>query len=139
VGLTAGHDHGDLIRAVLEGVAFNLKIVRDTLRRQSMNVTQMRVTGGGAESSLWRQIFADIFEEKMHIADLREGANPLGAAIIAGVGLGIFEDFSVIERLNPITGVHEPTADPDTREKYRFLYDRFNEAYTLLVPLFDKL
>jgi xylulokinase len=139
LGLTAAHNHGDLIRAVMEGVAFNLKIIRNTLRQQHVNITQLRITGGGAESSLWRQIFADIFEEEIHIANLREGANPLGAAIIAGVGLGVFDDFSVIETLNPITGVHEPSKDPEIGKGYRFLYDRFNEAYTLLVPLFDKL
>jgi xylulokinase len=139
LGLTAHHTRADLIRAVMEGVAFNLRVVRDTLRQEHVDVTQMRVTGGGAESSLWRQIFADIFNERIHISSLREAANPLGAALIAGVGVGIFEDFSVVEKLNPVTGVHEPVRDPEIRERYDFLYERFNESYTLLLPLFGKL
>ena len=139
LGLTANHTRGDLIRSVMEGVAYNLKIIRDAMHRENMDITQMRVTGGGAESSLWRQIFADVFNERIHVSRLREGANPLGAAIIAGVGLGIFDDFSVIEKLNPITGVQEPNGDRTIGERYGFLYERFNEAYTLLLPLFEKL
>lgn len=139
VGLTAGHTRADLIRAVMEGVAYNLKIIRDALAGQQVPVEQMRAIGGGAESALWRQIIADVFQEAVHVPALREEANPLGAAILAGVGAGLFPDFRVIERLNPVTLVQEPRRDPQIRGCYEKLFALFNRTYEALEPIFGQL
>ena len=132
VGLTAGHGRGDLIRAVMEGVTFNLKIIREALKGQDASIREMRAVGGGAESPLWRQILADVFGEPIHVPTLLEGANPLGAALIAGVGVGLFQDFSVVDRLNPIVSVQEPSGDPAVGETYARLFAAFEQAYRAL-------
>lgn len=139
IGLTAGHGRGELIRAVMEGVAFNLKIIREALKGQDASVRQMRAVGGGAESRLWRQILADVFGEPIHVPALLEAANPLGAAVIGGVGVGLFADFGVVDRLNPIVQVQEPSEDPAIRERYERLFAVFEQAYRALVPVFDEL
>jgi xylulokinase len=139
VGLTAGHGRGDLIRAVMEGVTFNLKIIREALRGQDASIREMRAVGGGAESPLWRQMLADIFGEAVRVPALLEGANPLGAALIAGVGIGLFKDFSIAERLNPIVTVQEPSGDPAVGKTYARLFAAFEQAYQALVPVFDAL
>jgi xylulokinase len=99
----------------------------------------MRAVGGGAESLLWRQILADVFGEAVHVPALLEGANPLGAAVIGGVGVGLFPDFGIVDRLNPILQVQEPSADPEVRETYARLYRVFDQSYRALAPVFEAL
>jgi xylulokinase len=139
VGLTASHGRGDLIRAVMEGVAFNLKIIREALKSSDASIREMRAVGGGAESSLWRQILADVFGEPFQVPALLEAANPLGAAVIGGVAIGMFADFGIVDRVNPILQTQEPSADPEIRARYQRLFGVFEQAYRALVPVFDAL
>jgi xylulokinase len=139
IGLTAGHGRGDLIRSVMEGVIFNLKIIREALKGEDATIREMRAVGGGAESPLWRQILADIFGEAVHVPTLLEAANPLGAAVIGGVGVGLFADFGIVDRLNPIVRVQTPSEDPVIRERYARLFEVFEQAYQALLPVFDAL
>jgi xylulokinase len=139
VGLTAAHGRGELIRAVMEGVAFNLKVIREALKSEDASIREMRAVGGGAESPLWRQILADVFGEAVHVPAMLEGANPLGAAVIGGVGVGLFPDFTVVDRLNPIVAVQEPAEDPQVRERYARLFGVFEQTYQALLPVFNAL
>jgi xylulokinase len=139
VGLTASHSRADMIRAVMEGVAYNLKIIRDALRSQGTPIEEMRIIGGGAESQLWRRIFADIFQETLWVPELREAATTLGAAVIGGVGIGLFEDFDVIEKLNPVKFSEKPTTDSKILDRYEDMYRQFNKIYDLLCPVFDEM
>jgi len=139
VGLTASHSRADMIRAVMEGVSYNLKIIRDALRSQGTRIEEMRIIGGGAESQLWRQIFADVFRESLRAPELREGATTLGAAVVGGVGVGLFENFSIIEKLNPIRFIEEPSADEQVLDRYDNLFQLFNNVYEVLCPVFEKM
>ena len=139
VGLTASHSRSDMIRAVMEGVGYNLKIIRDALRSQGTRIEEMRIIGGGAESQLWRQIFADIFRESLRAPELREGATTLGAAVVGGVGVGLFENFSIIEKLNPTQFIEEPNADEQVLNRYDNLFQLFNTVYEVLCPVFEKM
>lgn len=87
VGLTLQTDRGDLTRAVLEGVAFTLRDVLDTLTQNELEVNKLMITGGGAQSEIWRQIVADILHLPLNSS---EGDSCLGAAILAGVGVDLF-------------------------------------------------
>lgn len=139
VGLTASHSRADMIRAVMEGVSYNLKIIRDALRSQGTCIEEMRIIGGGAESQLWRQIFANVFREPLRVPELREGATTLGAAVVGGVGVGLFENFSIIEKLNPIEFIEEPSADEQVLNRYDNLFQLFNTVYEVLCPVFEKM
>ncbi len=84
VGLTVRHTQAHLTRAVLEGVAFGLKDSFDLMKSVGLSsIRQVRVSGGGAKSLLWRQILADIFDAELVTVNTTEGA-AFGAALLAG-------------------------------------------------------
>lgn len=94
VGLTIRHGREHLTRSVLEGVAFALKDSFTLIGRAGLGqVEQVRVSGGGARSSLWRQIMADVFAAPLATVNTTEGA-AYGAALLAGVGAEVFADIS---------------------------------------------
>lgn len=89
VGLTSEHDIGDMARAVMEGVAFNLRQLLDITRATGVTVEQMRLIGGGARSAVWQQIIADAFEMPVSPLESAEGT-AIGAALLAATGVGAF-------------------------------------------------
>jgi xylulokinase len=93
-GLNIKHDKRHMIRAVLEGVAFNLGLILDIFSEQGVRLQSMRVIGGGARSSLWCQIFADVYGIPIEQGELVEEATSVGAAVAALVGSGLWSDFS---------------------------------------------
>lgn len=95
VGVHGWHDRGDLIRAVIEGIAFNHRVHVDALR-EGFRPTEARLTGGISRSPLYAQVFADALGLPVTVTDTDEAA-AWGAALCAGAGVGLFPD---------------PTADP---------------------------
>lgn len=91
VGLAASHHRGHVIRAILEGVAFSLRDSLEILREMGVPVSAIRVGGGGARSPLWRQIQADVYGQDVETVQAEEGA-AYGAALLAGVGAGVWPD-----------------------------------------------
>ena len=85
VGLTASHTRAHVIRAILEGVAFSLRDTFTIFQEIEVPVQTIRLGGGGARSSLWRQIQADAYGQPVEIVEAEEGA-AYGAAILAGIG-----------------------------------------------------
>jgi xylulokinase len=85
IGLTASHTRGHIVRAILEGVAFSLKDTFTIFDEMNVPVKSIRLGGGGARSSLWRQIQADVYGREVEIVEAEEGP-AYGAAILAGVG-----------------------------------------------------
>jgi xylulokinase len=85
VGLTASHTRADVIRAILEGVAFSLRDTFSIFGEMKVPVRSVRLGGGGARSALWRQIQADVYGHEVEIVEAEEGA-AYGAALLAGVG-----------------------------------------------------
>ncbi|MGE4484635.1 MAG: FGGY-family carbohydrate kinase [Oscillospiraceae bacterium] len=136
VGLSMTTARDDILRSVLEGVGYNLKVIMDIME-QSVPIGDVIAIGGGAKSDVWLQILSDIWQKPLSVPRYLEEATSLGAAVCAGVGTGIFKDFSVIERLNPIERKIIP--NPQTREIYNKLFAAFNEAYDGLIPTFSML
>ena len=88
VGLTVRHTRDHMSRAVLEGVAFGLRDSMELIRQAGLGaIQQVRVSGGGAKSPLWRQILADVMDAELVTVNTTEGA-AFGAALLAGVGAG---------------------------------------------------
>jgi xylulokinase len=85
VGLTASHTRAHVIRAILEGVAFSLRDAFTIFGEIEVPAKTIRLGGGGARSTLWRQIQADVYGQRVEIVEAEEGA-AYGAAILAGVG-----------------------------------------------------
>ncbi len=87
VGLTASHTRAHIIRAILEGVTFSLRDTFEIFRELNVPIKTIRLGGGGARSSLWRQIQADVYGRPVELIQAEEGA-AYGAALLAGVGGG---------------------------------------------------
>ncbi len=136
VGLGASHTNTQMLRSVMEGVGFNLKLILEALENGT-HTEEVILIGGGAKSITWLQILADIWQKKIVVPKYLEEATSMGAAICAGVGLGEFSDFSVISRFNPKERVIEPNSE--NKEIYDKLYRIFNEAYDSLEAIYNKL
>ncbi|MGQ9814277.1 MAG: xylulokinase [Candidatus Roseilinea sp.] len=137
VGLSMAHGRAEMARAVLEGVAFNLRWILDTLQSQGASIQRMSVIGGGAKSAVWRQMLADIYGVPLLRPRLDATATALGAAIAGGIGVGLFSGFDVVARLIPVTEAEQPIADHVQR--YAALYPLFQQVYAALEPVFDRL
>ena len=137
VGLTIRHTQAHMIRAVLEGVTFNLRVILDAFTRQGSQVGAMRLIGGGAIGRFWNQIMADIYEMPVHRLAILEEATSMGAAVAGGVGVGLYPDWNIIEQMNEVREVIQPNAD--NYATYRKTYDIFNATYDALVPIYDMI
>ena len=127
VGLTVRHGLAHLTRAVLEGVSFGLRDSLELIRAAGgADPTEIRASGGGTQSPVWRQILADVLNADVRTVATAEGAAQ-GAAMLAAIGAGWFADASTVSaawlRLNPPT---VPSADVarynETYAHYRALY-----------------
>jgi len=134
VGLGRHHGQDHLTRAVLEGVAFNLATCIGAFREHGQPVDRVDAIGGGAASGTWLQILADVWGCPVRRRSVVEEANSLGAAITAGVGVGVFADFSVARKLSEVLDIFEP--DADRHAAYRASHRRFVDAYARLEPWF---
>ena len=121
--MTLANTRGDMIRSVLEGVAFNLRRALDILRRYADTGESVMIYGGGAKSKVWKQIFADIFECAIEGAKISQSTAALGAVVLAGVGTGIFENFDVVKKFSEAADRYEP--NPMNISEYRKYYELF--------------
>ena len=97
----------------------------------------MIVIGGGAKGAVWRQMMADIYNLEVRRPNYLEEATSMGAAVIAGIGAGVFKDFDVVERFITIEDVHVP--DPAAREKYLQMMPIFEACYHSLCDVYQRL
>ena len=97
VGLKMETSRAEIFRSVYEGVAFNLEIILK-LVMGNLELKDIVMTGGGAKSRVWCQIFADIYNLSIKIPNHIEEATSIGAAVTAGVGLGVYDSFDGIDR-----------------------------------------
>ncbi len=133
IGLTASHDRRHLVRAVLEGVAYSLKDSFNILREQGLSIEQMRATGGGAKSVIWRQIIADILGVELVTTNATEGP-AFGAALLAGVASGVYP--SVKDACEQTVRVVERTEPRMENEHvYAAGYERYKKLYPALKPI----
>jgi xylulokinase len=137
IGLAMPHSQAELARAVLEGVAFNLRYILDIIREQGTPVEVMHLIGGGSRSALWRQILASIYNLPLAVVSLFSESTALGAAIAGGVGVGLYPDYTVARELVSIQAAEKP--NPAHLARYEALYGLFKEAYLALGPIYEKL
>jgi len=135
LGLTLAHGRAHLLRALLEGTAL---VLRQLLDRSGYEPPQeLLALGGGAKSSLWCQIIADVMDIPLSIPEVVETTS-LGAAILAGVGVGLFPDVvEAAERMVRIESRCEPRAE--WRACYDAIYALYCELDDVLIPYFRRL
>lgn len=140
-GLTTAHRRNHVLRAIMEGVAFGLRDSLEIIKSLGMEIKQIRLTGGGARSPLWRQIQADVFAAcgNHEVVTIKVEEGPaFGAAIIAGVGVGIFKSFKdAADKLIRIDRVIKP--QPQAAKIYDKYYQEYRRLYPALKAAFARI
>jgi xylulokinase len=137
IGLTVRHTLAHMTRAVLEGVAFGLKDSFKLMESAGLPAgdMQIRVSGGGAKSPLWRQILADVIGAPLVSSSTTEGA-AYGAALLAAIGAGVYGDVPSACAATIQTG--EPTT-PQNSDAYAAAYETYATLYPTLKDTFARL
>ena len=136
IGLKPENTRGDLLRSVLEGITMNLSIILDVLKTQ-VDIKEILVLGGGAKGKVWRGIMANVYNARILVPTLLEEAGSMGAAVTGGVGVGLFKDFSAIDRFIHIEATHDPV--PQAAASYTPVKELFDECYYALRDTFKKM
>ncbi len=115
IGLTLGHTHGDMLRAVMEGITLNLGFIVNSFRKH-VPIDQVTVIGGCAQNPVWRQMMADIYQAEIRVPNYLEEATSMGRLFWQVSVQAVFKDFSVIDRFVRIEQTVQPI--PENRTKY---------------------
>lgn len=137
IGLTVRHTKDHMTRAVLEGVAFGFRDMLGLMKASGLaNVTQIRASGGGTRSPIWRQIMADILQTEIVRINTSEGA-AFGAALLAAVGNGAYH--SVEEATDQIVKIVDTTTPSANQSEYNQYYEIYRSLYPTLKSTFAQL
>jgi xylulokinase len=136
IGLGLHHGMAHVWRAALEAVCFGFRHHLEVLRELGHGATRVIASDGGAGSPVWMQIAADVLGLPIQLLQGHPGSC-LGAAYVAGVGVGAFEDWNAIGRFVTPAGRVEP--DPAAVARYDAIHLLWRESYERLKPLFPKL
>jgi xylulokinase len=136
LGMAMPTGKGELARAVLEGVALNLRLIFFALCDQVSGIERVRLIGGGSRSDLWQQILADCFALPVDTLVLKGEATAWGAAVAGGVGVGLYTWETAAEQAQVIA-----SADPIPAhvEAYAELAELYRESYAALSPIYARL
>ncbi len=128
-GLSSAHGRADLIRSVLEGVAFGLRDSLEVFREMGIGVSELRAIGGGGKSPLWRRILADVLGVPIARLNVDEGP-AYGAALLAGAGVGIWPN--VAEASDAVVTPVETVEPGEASDGYQARYRIFRSLYAAL-------
>ncbi len=137
-GLHAGHARGNLVRAILEGVAFSFRDCLEAMKQRMIAVGEIRATGGGTQSPLWRRILVDAIGQPIVSMGALAGGASFGAAILGGVCAG---EFSSVQEACGALVKTGPRLEPEgsEREKYDGYFRLFQTLYPLLKESYQRL
>lgn len=136
LGITPFHTKAHMYRAALEGIGYALNHIVEIVTSLGISIHEIAAVNGGARSPLWRQIISDIMGiPQLYIAET--GGAPLGDAILAGIGVGIFDDARVVKNWIPKGERTEPI--PKNHDKYQKYYELFRRIYEILKDSFVDL
>ncbi|MBQ1955066.1 MAG: xylulokinase, partial [Clostridia bacterium] len=137
IGLSARHTRSDMLRAVMEGVGYSMKDCLEIIRGMDVPVKEIRASGGGGKSPLWRQMLADMFARPVVTTTSSEGP-ALGVAILAGAGTGVY---SSVEEGCEICVKKKTTQkhNKETAAVYRKSYPVYKKLYKSLKGDFAKI
>lgn len=139
VGLKLSNSRDDMLRAVLEGVSFNIRIMCEAIEQQTgLRFDYVNFVGGGAKSAVWGDIQANVMNREFRTLEFQQEANSLGAAILAGIGLKLFPDFcKAAKEFVKVKNIYKP--DREKAQAYDRLYPVFLKLYQALAPINSEL
>ncbi|TFG20845.1 MAG: xylulokinase [Promethearchaeota archaeon] len=128
LGLALGHERKDLLRAIMEGVAYEVRKNIEVFNELGSKISELRVTGGGSRSNVWNQIMADVLNIPCGRGELEE-STAVGAAILASYGVGDYKN--IVDAAENIAVMSKKwTPEPEAVEKYEKLYKLTKTLYS---------
>jgi xylulokinase len=134
VGLTNSHQRGHMARAVMEGVAMSLRESLEIIRGLQIPVKEMRLSGGGAKSQLWKHIFADVMDQSACTINAEQGP-AYGVALLAAVGIGQYKNIEEACKAT-IEVVKKTPPQRQAVKQYNKLFPIYQGLYSSLKPTF---
>ncbi len=127
IGLSFAHGRAEMIRAVMEGVALEIRDMFEQWRAAGLDVDCLRIGGGATRSTLWNQIQADVYGRPVETLRVSESTS-LGAALMGGLGAGVFASLEegVVAMVHVADRI-EPCAE--NHRRYDELYQAYVKAY----------
>jgi len=135
-GLSLKHTRADVYRAILESVAYGIRHNIEGMREEGVKAKRILAVGGGTKNLAWMQIVADVAGISMNIPAQNIGAS-YGDAFMAGLGVGVFKDYSDISEWVTMKHVIEPQME--NKGVYDQNYEIFLDLYTATQPLMGRL
>lgn len=137
IGLTLSHTRGHLVRSIMEGVTYSLNDSLAIMRELNIPIEDVRASGGGAKSDLWRQMQADVFNEHVSLLTAEHGA-AYGAALLAAVGAGTF--ISIEEACDAtVTMRHKTKPNANNALFYKRAFPIYQQLYHSLIDDFKQI
>jgi xylulokinase len=128
--MTLATSKSDMARAVLEGIAFEMRDVLEAQAAAGVEVRSVRVVGGAAKSPIWCQLLADVFERPVELLQTSE-TGCLGAALYAGTAVGVYPDLAAaVDQAVSITDRYEP--DASAAPAYEKAFRRYQSVFDAL-------
>ncbi len=137
MGLDLKHGKPEMIRAAMEGIAMNLRLRLDLLRKYCQIQDEILFVGGGSKSPMYLQMFADVYNTKVLKTNIDQDAGALGAAAIAAVGCGLWKNFDRIDQIHKTVEIMIP--DKENNRKYEVLLPVFEMATEYQARISDAL
>jgi len=137
IGLTLKHTRGHLARAIMEGVTYALRDSLAIIEQMGVPVRQIRATGGGAKSPLWRQLQADLFGKKVVTINAEQGP-AFGVALLAAVGSGAYRNIQEACAAT-IKVVSETSVNSKAQRLYHSAFPIYQDLYQSLRDDFQKI
>ena len=134
-GLTLSHTKGHIYRALLESVAYSLRHIMESMTDSDLAIEKIVLVGGGARSSIWKQIFADVTGLPI-LTPVQEIEAPLGDAFLAAVGAGFITDYSRMGEWLTMNPAILPSAK--AHEQYNEYFTIYKELYPVLKETMSK-
>ena len=137
MGIDLKHCKADIIRAAMEGIAMNLRLRLDFLKKYIQIQDDILLVGGGSKSKLYRRIFADVYNNNVIKTNIDQDAGALGAAALAAVGCGLWKDFTRIDEIHKTIEVVKP--NPDNNRVYENILPVFEFASECQAKISDSI
>lgn len=134
-GLSMRHKRSDIVRAAIEGVSINLKLILDSFEDNGKKVDELWLFGGGANSKFWCQLLADIYGKKIRVPYSVDEITAVGAGIAGGIGVGIIKDFSIAKDWCKQKDEYVP--NNENVKKYLNVQKKFVQLYKKLEPIYE--
>jgi sugar (pentulose or hexulose) kinase len=137
VGLGLSHTKAHLARAVMEGVAYHMRWICESIEALGLPIGALSAIGGGSTSPVWSQIMSDVLGRPLNIVEHPLEAGAMGAALTVAVGLGVYPNMDAVDELIRIQRTVEPR--PALARRYGRMYEEYREVYDALAPVFRRM